>query len=140
MNREEILDKVKHCTPQLGWDSVYPDLYGKYGMTIGGICDCWRWFTEDNITDHARARGRLPLTDASDTELLMMWAIADSYWLHEYERWYEKSKKKSSKLDHFIGYCERMYFGYDEDGYTDKTIDRVLNSVLKVLEEKYKEV
>lgn len=31
MNREELLDKVKRCTPGLGWEGEYPDLYGKYG-------------------------------------------------------------------------------------------------------------
>lgn len=134
MNREEILDKVKNCTPNFGWESKYSDLFGKYGTGVYGICDYWLWFTEDNITDYAREQGHLPLTDASDIELLTMWAIADNYWLAQYKKWYKRSEEKSSKLDRFIGECEMKYFGYDEDGYTDKTIDRIFNSILEVLD------
>ena len=125
MNREEMLDKVRNCTPQLGWDYLYPDLFGKYGMTISGICDGWSWFEEDNITDCTRERGHLPLTDASDIELLTMWAISADYWLNKYEEWYKDSSEKSLKLDNFIFECERKYFGYDKDGYTDKTIENI---------------
>ena len=139
MTREELIYKVQHYTPQLGWEYKYPDLYGKYGMTISGICDGWYWFTEDNITDYARARGCLPLTNATDAELLEMWAIADNYWLNEYKKWYEKSESKSAKLDRFIGECERKYFGYDPNGYTDKTIDRIFNSIFKTLDVTMKE-
>lgn len=123
-----------HCTPNFGWESEYPDLFGKYGTGVYGICDYWHWFTEDNITDYAREHGHLPLTDATDIELLTMWAIADNYWLTQYEKWYRRSKEKSSKLDRFIGECEMKYFGYDEDGYTDKTIDRIFNSIFEVLD------
>lgn len=138
MNREELLNKVRSCTPNLGWDSKYPNLYGKYGMTVCGICDYWHWFTENNITDYAREHGNLPLTDATDTELLEMWAIAANYWLNKYQEWYYLSQEKSSKLDRFIGECERIYFGYDEDGYTDKTIDRIFRSIFEVLNEHLK--
>ena len=134
MNKEEMLNKVRNCTPQLGWDNAYPDLYGKYGITISGICDGWLWFEEDNITETARKNGHLPLTDASDIELLTMWAIADNYWLNKYKEWYRCSQEKSSKLDRFIGECERKYFGYDEDGYTNKTIDRIFNSIFEILD------
>ena len=75
------------------------------------------------------------MAEATDNELLEMLAIANDYWLNKYQIWYEDSKKKSSKLDEFIGECERKYFGYDKDGYTDKTIDRILDAVLKRLEE-----
>ena len=139
MTREELIHKVQRCTPALGWEFEYPNLYGKYGMTIFGIYDGWCWFTKDNITDYARARGCLPLTDATDTELLEMWAIADYYWLNKYKKWYEESKNKSVKLDRFIGECERGYFGYDAEGYTDKTIDRIFNSIFEVLDESVKE-
>ena len=134
MDKEELLNKVRNCTPQLGWDNVYPDLYGKYGITISGICDGWHWFEEDNITEYARKHGHLPITDASDIELLTMWAIADNYWLNKYKEWYRCSQEKSSKLDRFIGECERKYFGYDEDGYTNKTIDRIFNSIFEILD------
>lgn len=136
MDRTELLNKVKACTPQLGWDDKYPNLYGKYGITTCGICDGWHWFTEDNITDIARQHGYLPITDATDMELLEMWAIANNYWLNRYEEWYKRSEEKSTKLDRFIGECERKYFGYDEDGYTDRTIERVFNSIYKILDNK----
>lgn len=134
MNREEILNKVRNCTPGLGWDTKYPDLYGKYGMTISGIYEGWHWFEEDNITDYARKCGHLPLTDATNSELLQMWAIADNYWLNQYMNWYHKEQDKAFKLHAFISKCERKYFGYDEDGYTDKTIDRVFNSIFNALD------
>lgn len=134
MTREELLYKVRHCVPNLGWDFEYPNLFGKYGMTIAGICEFWYWFEEDNITDYARERGHLPLTEATDIELFEMWAIADNYWLNKYRQWYDESKSKSSKLDIFIGECERRYFGYDSDGYTDKTIDRIFNSIFEALD------
>lgn len=137
MDREELLNKVRNCIPQLGWDSVYPDLYGKYGITVSGIYDGWHWFEEDNITEYARQHGCLPLTDASDIELLTMWAIADNYWLNKYKKWYKRSEEKSSKLDEFICKCEIKYFGYDEDGYTDKTIERIFKSVFDILDKQY---
>ena len=60
--------------------------------------------------------------------------MCSSYWLEQYEKWCEDSEEKSSKLDHFIGKCERNYFGYDEDGYTDKTIDRIFNNIFTILD------
>ena len=136
MDRAELLNKVRKCTPQLGWDNKFPNLYGKYGMTICGIYYGWHWFEEDNITEYARQKGHLPLTDATDIELFEMWARADNCWLNEYREWYRRSQEKSSKLDNFIGICERKYFGYDDDGYTDKTIDRVFNSIFEILDNK----
>ena len=133
MTREELLNHVRNCTPELGWDSTYPSLYGKYGTTIYGIYDGWCWFEEDNITNYAREHGHAPLTDATDIELLTMWAMANNYWLNKYKEWFNLSEKKSSKLDSFIGECERKYFGYDKDGYTDKTIERIFNSIFEIL-------
>lgn len=134
MNREELLNRVKNCTPNLGWNEKYPDLYGKYGRSIGGICDKWEWYEE--IPECLRQQGYLPLTDATNEELFEMWANADNYWLNKYKQWYHESQEKSSKLDRFIGECEMKYFGYDEDGYTDKTIDRIFKSIFDVLESK----
>lgn len=134
MNRKELLGKVRNCTPNLGWDHEYPELFGKYGFMTCGICETWIWFDENNISDKAREKGLKPLTYASDEELLEMWGMCSSYWLEQYEKWYKRSEEKSSKLDHFIGECERNYFGYDEDGYTDKTIDRIFNSILTILD------
>ena len=134
MDREELLNKTKNCTPQLGWEHKYPDLYGKYGMT-NAYGSKWIWFEAKNIPGHKAEAGCIPLAEATDNELLEMLAIANDYWLNKYQIWYEDSKKKSSKLDEYIGECERKYFGYDKDGYTDKTIDRILDAVLKRLEE-----
>lgn len=138
MDREELLSKVRNCTPWPGAESEYPDLYGKYGMGVYGICEYWHWFEEDNISDYARAHGNSPLTDATDIELLTMWAIADNYWLNQYQKWHDQDRKKSDKLNMFIGECERRYFGYDEDGYTDKTIDRIFKSIFRILDDWFK--
>lgn len=134
VNREDLLNKVRQCTPDLGFDEKYPQLFGIYGITAGGLYDGFHWF-DDKLTDYGRKCGCKPLTEATDAELLEMWAITQDYWLGEYKEWLERSKEKSSKLDHFIGDCERMYFGYDEDGYTDETIDRVFNSIKEILDD-----
>ena len=76
----------------------------------------------------------MPLTEATDIELFEMWALADHYWLNKYRGWNKRSEEKSSKLDEFMGKCARKYFGYDEDGYTDKTIDRIFNSIFEILD------
>ena len=68
-----------------------------------------------------------------------MWAMADSYWLNNYKAWFKKAEEKSARLDRFIGTCEMRYFGYDEDGYTHKTIDRVLDSVLEILDSHFED-
>ena len=94
MTRQELLDKVRQSCPALGWDSKYPNLFGKYGMTICGICDGWHWFEEDNITDTARNHGHLPLTDASDTELMEMFAMTQDYWLEKYQEWLKNAREK----------------------------------------------
>lgn len=85
MNRKELLEKVRNCTPNLGWDYEYPELFGKYGFMTCGICETWIWFDENNISDKAREKGLKPLTYASDEELLEMWGMCSSYWLEQYE-------------------------------------------------------
>lgn len=135
MDRNQLLNLVRECCPELGWDDKYPDLFGKFGTTIGGICVGWQWFEKDNITDAAKANGHQPITSATKEELLEMLVMVDHYRLNQYKEWYKKSKEKSSKLDEFIGKCERDYFGYDKDGYTDKTINRIFNSVYEALDE-----
>lgn len=134
MDREFLLDKVRKSEPEMGWDSEYPDLFGVYGMT----CEGWTWFEEDKITDYARRKGYKPITKATDTELLQMWAMASDCWLNYYRKWYRESQEKSSKLDQFIGRCERDYFGYDEDGYTDKSTDRVFKLIFEILDDHFK--
>lgn len=135
MNRNELLNKVRNCTPNLGWEYTYPELFGKYGMTnTNRMSENWIWFEKNNIPFYLRNKGCAPLSDASDNELLEMWAISDNYWLNKYKKWCERAEEKSSKLDEFIGICERKYFGYDKDGYTNKTIERVFDSIFKILD------
>ena len=136
LSRQELLELVRNCCPDLGWDNKYPNLFGKYGITIAGICLGWYWFEEDNITGTARDNGKHPITDATREELLEMLALAYHSSLNSYREWYHESKTKSDKLDGFIGKCERDYFGYDEDGYTDKTINRIFKSIYQVLDKK----
>lgn len=137
MNREELLNKVRKCTPYYTFDTDYPNLFGKYGTMVYGICDYWYWYEEDKLTERALKKGFKPLTDATDSELLEMLAITNGYWLSCYKKWLEKSEKKSHKLDSFIGKCERDYFGYDSNGYTDETIDRIFNSIYEILDEHF---
>ena len=107
MDRNQLLNLVRECCPALGWDDKYPDLFGKYGTTLSGLCTGWKWFEEDNITDYAKANGYYPITSATKEELLEMLAMADHYRLNQYKEWYKKSKEKlsekSSELDEFIG-------------------------------------
>lgn len=137
MNREELLNKVRNSTPYYTFNTDYPNLFGKYGTMVTGICDYWLWYEEGKLSEYALEKGFRPLTDATDNELLEMLAITNEYWSNCYKKWYEESKRKSSKLDSFIGRCEKDYFGYDEDGYTDKTIDRVFNSIYEILDEHF---
>ena len=137
MNREELLNKVRNSTPYYTFNTDYPNLFGKYGTMVTGICDYWLWYEEGMLSEYALEKGFRPLTDATDNELLEMLAITNEYWLNCYKKWYEESKRKSSKLDSFIGRCEKDYFGYDKDGYTDETIDRVFNSIYEILDEHF---
>lgn len=95
MTRLALLGKVRQSAPALGWDDKYPYLFGKYGKTVCGICDGWHWF-DGHITDVARSRGCLPLTDASDAELLEMLAITQDYWLEKYKEWLKRAEGKFS--------------------------------------------
>lgn len=137
MNRDELLKKVRKCVPDYTFGEDYPNLFGKYGVMVCGVCEYWYWYEEGKLTDYAIKKGCRPLTDATDNELLEMLAITNEYWLNDYEKRYEESKRKSSKLDSFIGRCEKDYFGYDKDGYTDETIDRVFNSIYEILDEHF---
>lgn len=85
MTRLALLDEVRQNVPAFGWDDKYPYLFGKYGKTVCGIHDGWHWF-DDDLTDAARSRGCLPLTDASDAELLEMLAITQDYELEKYKK------------------------------------------------------
>jgi len=68
------------CTPMLGAENYFPDLFGKYGYTFTGICDGW-WWLEDR------------LKDAPEKDLWQMLAIASTYWMLNYEKWYDDLRK-----------------------------------------------
>jgi hypothetical protein len=95
-------------------------LFGKYGYGLYGICDGFNWTDE--------------LENASKLEIWKMIALSNMYWYKKYKKWLRSSEIKSNKLDGFIGHCEREYFGYDEKGYTPKTIDKILNKVIEILD------
>lgn len=127
---------IHHCTPPLGMENI-DDTFKKYGMTYSGICDGWSWFRKENITQYAINEGYRPIEEATKEELWKMLAMSSMYWEGNYKEWNKKAEKKSSLLDRFIGECEMGYFGYDEDGYTEKTINRIFDSIKSILKEKF---
>ena len=137
MDRQELLKRVRDSCPPWGYESKYPKLFGKYGLTVGGMCEKWIWFEEDNLTEYAKNRGCLPLTSATNKELLEMWGLSNYDWLEKYKEWYHRETCKSNKLDWFIGECERNYFGYDKNGYTSEAIDRIFDSIFKILDKHF---
>jgi hypothetical protein len=126
---------INHCVPKLGMEHI-DDTFKTYGMTYCGIGDKWVWFRENDITKYAIEKGYKPIEKATREELWKMLAMSSMYWEGNYKDWYHRSEKKSDLLDNFIGYCERNYFGYD-DGYTLKTISRILNAIKDILKEKF---
>ena len=124
MNREELLEAVKNSTAQLGWDSLYPMSFGKYGYTFStAFGDGWRW--KDN------------LNEATDIELLFMWGMIVNYLYKKYQNWYYSDQDKLNILSKFIGKWERNYFGYGKNGYTTQEIERIFANVDKILEQSY---
>ena len=102
MTRQELLDAVNQSSPALGWDTKYPKLFGKYGFTLVGVCDGWVWFDSDNITESARCSGHLPLSDASDEELIEMLSMERGYWLDRYETWLKQAEEKAHRLEEML--------------------------------------
>lgn len=122
LKENNLVDFIKqNIYPPLGGEYDW-NILKKYGYTISGIYDGWEW--KENIDT------------ATEEELWQIIAICEWYWAKQYKKWYNKSCIKSNKLDNFIGICERNWFGYDEDGYTDKTIDRIFNSIINILKNK----
>ena len=68
------------CIPMLGAENYFPDLFGKYGYTYTGICDGWQWLKDR-------------LKDAPEKDLWQMLAIASTYWMLNYEKWYDDLRK-----------------------------------------------
>lgn len=102
MTRQELLDAVNQSSPALGWDTKYPNLFGKYGFTLVGVCDGWVWFNSDTITESARCSGHLPLSDASNEELLEMLSMERGYWLDRYETWLKQAEEKARRLEEML--------------------------------------
>ena len=102
MTRQELLDAVNQSSPALGWDTKYPNLFGKYGFTLVGVCDGWVWFDSDKITESARCSGHLPLSDASDEELLEMLSMERGYWMGRYETWLKQAEEKAHRLEEML--------------------------------------
>ena len=46
VNRKDLLNKVRQCTPDLGFDKKYPRLFGVYGITAGGLYDGFYWLAK----------------------------------------------------------------------------------------------
>lgn len=137
MNRDDLLKAVRKSTPPQTAGGDYPNLFGKYGVMTCGICEYWHWFEKGKITESALQKGFRPLTDATDSELLEMLAITNGYWLDYYKKWLEKSEEQLHKLHSFVGKCDRDYFGYDINCYTDEAIDRIFNSIYEILDEHF---
>ncbi len=127
---------IKHCVPKLGMEFI-DDTFKTYGSTYCGIGDGWFWYRKNKITQYAIEQGHKPIEEATREELWKMLAMSSMYWEGNYKEWYDRSEGKSGILDSFIGECEMKYFGYDDDGYTQKTIRRILNSISGILQEKF---
>ena len=95
MTREDLLFKVRHCAPGMGWEFKYPDLFGRYGLTKTGTCEGWLWFEDSNISDYAIQEGHRPLTYATNEELYEMLVIVYEHWCGEYQRWYYQEEEKN---------------------------------------------
>ena len=102
MTRQGLLDAVNQSSPALGWDTKYPNLFGKYGFTRVGVLDSWVWFDSDTITESARCSGHLPLSDASDEELLEMLSMERGYWVDRYETWLKQAEEKIHRLEDML--------------------------------------
>lgn len=72
----------KFCVPMLGAETIDP--FGKYGHTVCGICDGWVWH-------HA------VLDTAPEIDLWKMTAIANSYWMARYQRYYREERDAVGK-------------------------------------------
>lgn len=89
----ELLDfVVNDLVVPLGAEDL-DKTFKKYGFTYCGICDGWRWFKENTITEKQIQNGFRPIEDASESELWKMIAICSRYWWISYKRLYDKYKK-----------------------------------------------
>ena len=94
LTRQELLDHLSECAPPYEYLNKYPTLYDKYGQFSTGVSQHWIWYTEDNLSEYGRRQGYRPLTDATDVELLEMWALESDYWCRSYQRWYRELDRK----------------------------------------------
>ena len=94
LTRQELLDHLSECAPPYDYLEKYPTLFDKHGQFSTGVSQYWIWYTEDNLSDYGRRSGCRPLTDATDVELLEMWALESDYWYRMYKNMYNKLNKK----------------------------------------------
>lgn len=74
----EILKNYTTVPIQLcGFDK---ELFNVYGVYVDGVHPKWVWFTNDNLSAVGRQLGCKPLTEATETEIWKMIAIAERYW------------------------------------------------------------
>ena len=93
--KENLIEAVKNSEPWLGAESDYPELFGTYGMGVYGICDYWRWWTLDNLTEVAIKHGKKPLESATELELWKMLALSNLYWYTNYSEWHDEAEKRA---------------------------------------------
>lgn len=93
LKTKPLVDIVADCSPWLGADHDFPELFGKYGYTYCGICDGFEFFRTGTINDIAKEHGYKPLDEATDVELWKMLALSNTYWLNSYREWYYKKTK-----------------------------------------------
>lgn len=72
----------KKCTPWLGADQTFPNLFGKYGHTVSGMGYGFQW--NDN------------LKNATEQELWEMLALSSMYWEGKY--------RESNKVEELVKY------------------------------------
>ncbi len=99
MNRDELLEKVRGLNPDPIMEKQYPDLFGKYGYFYISWYERYVWFEEENILDKAREKGYRPITDATNEELLEMWAREAEYEWRECSRKLEQLKREKERVE-----------------------------------------
>ncbi len=103
MDRNELLEKVRGLNPDPVMEMAYPKLFGTYGVLYTTWYERYIWFEEGNISDKAIEKGYRPITDATNEELLEMWAREAEYRWHECSRELEQLKKEKGRKNAGIG-------------------------------------
>ena len=78
----------KHINPPLGAEQRFA-IFDKYGFTITGIYDDYKWYTSDTISAASRSKGCVPIDEAPEYDLWKIIALTSRYWEVQYKRWLE---------------------------------------------------